>query len=218
MHHRNETSSTLHDAAASCAYMQHYQGHEITLIPQMPPALSSFEYSCTTKLRSALIHHGMLGSKSCCRGAISESVRCYGLLGCSIYPWSIPFTAMPAAQAAPDLSQHARRPALLVSCILVQGLSCFTCAWCDVSSPANKISHPARLTWSCSVTNTHPPLPLQWFSALGHTAPNHSPMPAYCAHDRNQVSLSKHRAAELQLDADLAGQGSPCSSAKALRT
>ncbi len=81
--------------------------------------------SCTTKLRSALMHYGMLGSTSCCGGTLSESVRCHGLLGCSIYPWSIPFTAMPAAQAVPDLSQHARRPALLVSSILAQGLSCF---------------------------------------------------------------------------------------------
>ena len=45
----------------------------------------------------------------------------------------------------------------------------------------------------------HTPLPLQWISASQHAAATHALMPAYCAHECNQSSLSRHRAAELQL-------------------
>ncbi len=42
--------------------------HDTAFQPTDVSNLVSFEYSCTTKLRSALIHHGLLGLKSC-RGA-----------------------------------------------------------------------------------------------------------------------------------------------------
>ena len=83
---------------------------------------------------------------------------------------------------------------------LAQGLSCFTCVCCDVSA-ANGFTQSARPSQSCSIIHNlfHTPLPLQWISASQHAAATHALMPAYCAHECNQSSLSRHRAAELQL-------------------
>ena len=77
-----------------------------------------------TDLRSGLWWQDSIGAL-CPLMHMSASACCYSLLGCNIYPGSVLLAAVPAAQAAPDHSQHAGMLAVLVCCILAQWLSCF---------------------------------------------------------------------------------------------